>query len=72
MKKRWTYKILKSRGGRKGIKLSFDGRQIAMFSWFPPWQNELMEDNAKYLARTLNAAFALGPNAAEKIESLRE
>lgn len=63
---RWSWRKSK----RKGIKLYFDKDNLADFRWFPPWQSTLMAENADYMVRILNAAFALGPDAANKIERL--
>jgi hypothetical protein len=56
----------------KKLQLSFEAEPIAVFEWFPPWQSSLQSDNADYMCRVLNAAYALGRNAAEQIEALVE
>lgn len=58
----WTYKITKRKNDGQSIALIFtpvDGGPLRhLFSeWYPPWQNELMKDNAKCMIEDLNKAF---------------
>lgn len=64
-KKPWSWKWKD-----KAIVLLFEKEEIADWRWFPPWQSSLQSDNADHIVRVLNASFALGKDAAAKIEAL--
>lgn len=54
----WTYKA-KRKGGHGGeqIVLRFGNDEMFTSRWYPPWQNELMRQNARCIVDDLNSAF---------------
>jgi len=59
----WSFKVMKRKHNGTSIVLMFKcidgGARREMFSeWYPPWQNDIMRENAKCMVDDLNKAFA--------------
>lgn len=61
----WTFRVRKRKNYGEHFCLCFkaDGSQgvagdeMLSSRWYPPWQNELMRQNAETIVHDLNAAF---------------